>query len=243
MIKEAMQFLTKLKEEAMEPKVVEINGRTYCNKALTRYDEENMARAIEASTLTAMVDYIKNCKEELRENMIIHVTDPRTVKLYSGLTKEREREYLFQSSAIVPKFRFDEWYDQERFLIELQANFEVNEDLEAILKVSGNVEAKTTANYGDDGVTQKTTIKQGIASKADVLVPNPVTLIPYRTFLEVTQPESQFVFRIKDSGGQPAFKIVEAEGGLWRNAAMQSIKEYFEKQLENMKTGNITIIA
>ncbi len=243
MIKEAMQFLTKLKEEAMEPKVVEINGRTYCNKALTRYDEENMARAIEASTLTAMVDYIKNCKEELRENMIIHVTDPRTVKLYSGLTKERKREYLFQSSAIVPKFRFDEWYDQERFLIELQANFEVNEDLEAILKVSGNVEAKTTANYGDDGVTQKTTIKQGIASKADVLVPNPVTLVPYRTFLEVTQPESQFVFRIKDNGGQPVFKIVEAEGGLWRNAAMQSIKEYFEKQLENMKTGNITIIA
>lgn len=35
------------------------------------------------------------------------------------------------------------------------------------------VEAKTTANYGDDGVSQKTTIKQGIASKADVLVPNP----------------------------------------------------------------------
>ena len=97
MIKEAMQFLTKLKEEAMEPKVVEINGRTYCDKTLTRYDEENMARAIEASTLTAMVDYIKNCKEELRENMIIHVTDPRTVKLYSGLTKERKREYLFQS--------------------------------------------------------------------------------------------------------------------------------------------------
>lgn len=115
--------------------------------------------------------------------------------------------------------------------------------MEAILKVSGNVEAKTTANYGDDGVTQKTTIKQGIASKADVLVPNPVTLVPYRTFLEVTQPESQFVFRIKDNGGQPVFKIVEAEGGLWRNAAMQSIKEYFEKQLENMKTGNITIIA
>ena len=92
-------------------------------------------------------------------------------------------------------------------------------------------------------MTQKTTIKQGIASKADVLVPNPVTLIPYRTFLEVTQPESQFVFRIKDSGGQPVFKIVEAEGGLWRNAAMQSIKEYFEKQFENMKTGNIIIIA
>ena len=32
MIREAMQFLTGLKEEAMEPKVVEIAGKTYSNK-------------------------------------------------------------------------------------------------------------------------------------------------------------------------------------------------------------------
>ena len=147
--------------------------------------------------------------------------------------------------AETPRFRYDEWYDQERFLIEMQANFEENTDLEAILKVSGNVEAKTTANYGDDGVTQKTTIKQGIASKADVLVPNPVTLIPYRTFLEVKQPESEFVFRIKDAGGMPAFKIVEAEGGLWKNVAMKEIRDYFVRNLESEEElyKRLTIIA
>lgn len=91
MIKSAMQFLTKLKEEAMEPKVVEINGKTYCDKDLTRYDEEPMAKQVEASTLTAMVDYIKNCGAELRESMIIHVVSPTTVYLYSGLTKERKK--------------------------------------------------------------------------------------------------------------------------------------------------------
>ena len=127
----------------------------------------------------------------------------------------------------------------------MQANFEVTPDLETILKVAGNVEAKTTANYGDDGVTQKTTIKQGIASKADVLVPNPVTLTPYRTFLEVKQPSSEFVFRIKDNGGTPAFMLVEAEGGLWRAEAMQNIKEYLTKALEDIsdEKSKITIIA
>ena len=44
MIREAMQFLTGLKEEAMEPKVVEIAGKTYCNKNLQRYDEEPTAK-------------------------------------------------------------------------------------------------------------------------------------------------------------------------------------------------------
>ena len=118
-------------------------------------------------------------------------------------------------------------------------------DLETILKVAGNVEAKTTANYGDDGVSQKTTIKQGIASKTDVLVPNPVTLIPYRTFLEVEQPGSEFVFRIKDSGGAPAFMLVEAEGGLWKHEAMQNVKDFLANALaeETELMKNITIIA
>lgn len=244
MLKEAMQYIAGLKEESMDPKVVEINGKTYCNKDLKRYDEEPMARQIEATTLTAMIDYIKSCSKEMRESMIIHVVGPTHVELYSCLTKERRREYLFKSSAIVPKFSFDNWYDQERFIIELQADFEVTPDLEAILKVSGNVEAKTTAGYGDDGVSQKTTIRQGIASKADVLVPNPVTLVPYRTFLEVQQPASEFVFRIRDDHGEPVFKIVEAEGGLWRNEAMSYIKQYLVESLqEDPVYDRITIIA
>ena len=122
MIKEAMEFLTNLKAESMDPKVVDINGKTYCNKNLTRYDEESKAREITASTLTAMIDYIRNRREELRSSMIIHVVDPVTVKLYSGLDKEREREYLFRVSAEVPHFGFGRYYDQEQFLIELQAN-------------------------------------------------------------------------------------------------------------------------
>ena len=36
-LKEALQFITKLKEESMEPRVLEIGGDTYCNKNLVRY--------------------------------------------------------------------------------------------------------------------------------------------------------------------------------------------------------------
>lgn len=244
MIKEALQYVSDLKAKSMEPIVKEINGKTYCNMDLRRYDTEPMAEAIRSTTLTAMVDYMKNRSDELKESMIVHVVSPVKVELYSGLTKERKREYLFECNAIVPKFEFDRWYDQERFLIETQADFEVTSDMEVILKVSGNVEAKTTATCSDDGISQKTTIKQGIASKADVLVPNPVTLTPYRTFLEVPQPESQFVFRIKDVNSEPAFKLVEAEGGLWKNKAMENIKDYFNDQLRGSKViSRVTIIS
>ena len=70
MIREAMQFLTGLKEEAMEPKVVEIAGKIYCNKNLQRYDEEPMAKEITASTLTAMIDYIYNLSHLLMQETL-----------------------------------------------------------------------------------------------------------------------------------------------------------------------------
>lgn len=88
MIKEAMEFLTNLKAESMDPKVVDINGKTYCNKNLTRYDEESKAKEITASTLTAMIDYIRNRREELRSSMIIHVVDPVTEAVMT-ITEQR----------------------------------------------------------------------------------------------------------------------------------------------------------
>lgn len=244
-LKDAFEYVTGLKEESMRPIVETIDGKTYCNKDLKRYGREDLASAIESTTLSAMVDYIKGMPEELREKMVLHIISPRKVSLYSGLLREKRREVLFASGAFVNEFQFDKYYDQERFLIELQANFAMNEDLETLMQVSGNIQAGTTASYSDDGVSQKTTVRSGV-QRVDVVVPNPVKLIPYRTFQEVEQPSSLYVFRIRDDGGEPRFKLVEADNGLWKNAAMKKIKEYFEYELAEtpiMKEGRLTIIA
>ena len=77
-----------------------------------------------------------------------------------------------------------------------------------------------------------------------MIVPNPVKLRPYRTFAEIEQPESSYVFRIKDSERGPHFKLVESDGGLWKNVTMKKIKEYLEYELsEELKEYHITVIA
>ena len=240
-LKDALEYLVDLGEDNTKPEVIEIKGKTYCTKNLHRYHEDELAAPLEASTLTALIDYITNNQHELREKMIIHIVGPDKARLISNLTKERSRECLFQSRANESGFRFNYYYDQEEFIINMQSAFEMTEDLELILQVAGNVENGVTANYGDDGVTQKTTIKKGVASKTDVIVPNPVTLKPYRTFLEVDQPASSFIFRIGEMGGEPAFKLVNADGGMWEYDAVVSIKKYLDEKLRGIR--NITIIG
>lgn len=244
-LREALQYIVGLSIEAEKTEVLEINGRTYANKSLTRYDKMPKADRIKAATLTSLVDYIYQCNREFPGSMIIHIVSPTRVLLISGLDKEREREVLFEINAETSEFNFDHWYDQERMMIELQANFQVNDDLGLILKAVGNIEKKNGQEYSDDGVSQVATMKTGIATKGDVIVPNPVELIPYRTFQEVKQPASKFVFRIGDKE-VPAFKIVEAEGGIWKNEAISNIKTFLMEHLSNMETeirSNITVIG
>lgn len=243
-LKEALEYVSNLATEAESTEVVEICGKTYANKKLSRYDYPEKAAAVTASSLSSMVDYIENCNSEFPKNqkMIIHIESPKRVRLMSSLDAERNREVLFEVSAETSEFRFDAWLDQERFMIELQANFVESDDLKAVMRMAGNIDRKNNQSFTDDGVTQVATITAGVATKVDALVPNPVTLYPYRTFQEVEQPSSKFVFRIGDKE-VPAFKIVEAEGGIWKNEAVSNIKKYFKDNIHGIETGTIVIIG
>lgn len=229
MIKQALEYIVGLKE----PVITDIGGDTYSDKTLNRISYIPYAKAIEMCTLTSFVDYIKANIDAMKDKMIIHVVSPTCVKLYSQLDNERKREYLVEVNAQLPDFRFGDYIGHEAFCIALQSKFIQNDDRDLVLKFAGTVEDGTVAEYGDDGITQKATVKTGLASKGDAIIPNPVKLRPYRTFLEVEQPESAFVFRMRSERGVQC-AIFEADGGAWKNAAMKNIKEYLQFELADM---------
>ena len=86
-------------------------GHTYANKSLKRYDNTDKATALEASSLTALLDYIGACYEEFPKDtdMIIHIVNPKRVRLITALDAERTRECLFEVNAEVNEFRFGHW--------------------------------------------------------------------------------------------------------------------------------------
>ena len=231
MIKEALQYIVGLNA----PIVQDIHDDVYSDKELYRIDKHiPTASAIEMNTLSSLVDYIKNRIDTMPDHMIIHVVSPEEVKLFSCLNDNRKREYLVNVKAQVPAFRYESFIDHETFCINVQAKFldDPATDKAILLQFAGTVEHGSVAEYGDDGVTQKATVRTGIASKTEAVVPNPVKLRPYRTFVEVEQPVSEFIFRMKqDKYDGINCAIFEADGGAWKNAAMKSIKEYLEYEL------------
>lgn len=197
------------------------------------------AVTLTVSTLTGFVDYIKSNLDELPKHLLIQVKSHDEVRLYSPLNSDREREEFIQAEAIVPNnVVYDRFISTEQFNIMLQSSFTDIGDKEVLLKYTGLVRDEAIKDTGDDGVSQAVTIKTGVASVGQAVVPNPATLAPYRTFPEVEQPSSKFIFRMQEG---PKAAIFEADGGAWRNQAIKNIKEYLEKELQSLE--NIKIIA
>lgn len=243
MIKKALEYLM---NEAAQPAMTEIDGENYSSKPLHRISYNPKAEPIKMSTLSSLIDYIQSNTDSMDEYMIIHVMSPTHVEMYSELDDERNREHIVTVDAQVPEFLFNTFIEHEKFCINLQAKFihDPNTDRALIQKFAGTVEAGTVSEYGDDGATQKATIKTGIASKGEAIVPNPVKLKAYRTFIEVDQPVSQYIFRLKqDKYDGVVCALFEADGGAWKLEAMQNIKAYLEEQLSDFNDYKITVIS
>lgn len=230
MIKEALEYIV----NSQQPKVIESGAHHYTDARLERLDEELRANAIHMTTLSSLVDYIKAGIDSMAEHMLVQVVSPTEVSLISMLNGDRKRECLAQVRADVPEFAYGKFMDSEAFLIGIRSKFIQNDGAEALLRFAGTVQSGTVAKYGDDGITQSATVSKGVVGKETELVPNPVKLRPYRTFTEVQQPESEFVFRMKDYDNSVACAVFEADGGAWKCQAMKNIKLYLEAELADL---------
>lgn len=249
MIREAIDRILELSR----PNILEANGSQYTDKTLNRIQEELRAEPLKFDTLSGMVQYIIKMKQERKEGAyILQVNDYNKVSFYSQLDGDRKRETLAIAEYVGPKFRFGSFYEAESFIIAMQSMFkDISEtpkdgfealtenaeggnkdDRAVVMRFAGSVKSGTIKEYGDDGIGQAATIKMGISGMNVAQVPNPCELTPFRTFTEVEQPTSKFIFRAKDERGTGVeFALFEADGGAWKTEAMRNIKEYLVQNL------------
>lgn len=241
-IKSALQYAVNLAEGQ---KVIheQPNGKTFydANKAsLKELYPIPYANSLEVNSLTGLVDYLKSRPDCLFSPLILHVESPILVKVLSPLNEDRKRECLVYAKAILDNFPFSRFMDSESFIINIMSLFDRTDDAEAIRACASSLRIEGGADIKDDGTSQVVAVKQG-ATVQQAKVPSPAILRPYRTFLEIEQPESPFIFRVNDRADCALF---DADGGLWKYEAMNNIKEYLATALkEEIEDGLIKIIA
>lgn len=225
MIRDAIKYVVELGNR----KEVEINGHMYSNNNLDLIRTPKVS-TVHVNTLTGLVEYIKSGFDVLEDRkFMLHVESPTEVCLVSTVGgNDNGRDILISASPLLPHINFDRYIKTEDFNVMLQSCFVKNEDRGLLLKFSGNVQENTSRKTQDDGITQVVEMKTGVTNIQNVAVPNPVTLAPYRTFTEIEQVESDFIFRVKEG---PQCAIFEADGGAWRNETMKRIKEYLRAEL------------
>jgi hypothetical protein len=241
MIKEALKYIIDLNK----PEIIKVDGKEYSDKILYQVEPEiYRPDALHISTLSAFIDYIRDNKDYLKyEDLIIHIKSHNEIELMSKLDYKAERNCYLKCSAADSHFRFGSFYDAESFNIALQSMFCDAGNRADILKITGRVRAEGVQTTGDDGITQSVVTKQGIVLGDTTNIPNPVLIAPYRTFVEVSQPISQFVFRARGEEGMPMFALFEADGGVWKLTAVQRIKDYIVNALDDNGIEGISVIA
>ncbi|MGW8956640.1 hypothetical protein [Paenibacillus sp. NPDC055715] len=235
MIKEAMQYIAGLANKEIK----EVGGQMFSTGSLEEIQEPT-STALKVRSLSALVDYLTKNYDKL-EPVMIHVVSETEVQVVSTFNRDKRRNVLLQASALLPSISFERFMDVENFNIMLQSCFVPNPDSAAILKLVGNIQEETVSGVTDDGVSQQVVAKSGVANVEKVRVPNPVALKPFRTFIDIAQPECSFVFRMKTG---PSAALFEADGGAWKLQAMVSIKEHLNRELaKEIESGFVTIIA
>ncbi len=209
-------------------------GRTarYSTKTLheVKATPPPMCELVTVHTLTGFADLVKAHLEEVGDfsgRYLIHIEDHENIRLINKATDEygRRETLILAKPMECERFRFGVWYDQEAFSIAIASMFTGDGDRDYVLKTSATLINDAIRTNEDNGFAQKVTVKAGIRTKEETTLRPQVALAPFRTFPEVDQPVSSFVFRARCAENTaPALMLVEADGGRWKVDAIAILK-------------------
>jgi len=224
---------------------VDINGANYSVHKMNRVFDDPRPKTVSVRTLTGFVDYLatKQCVDSWEDrDVVINVENHSRIIAFSKPFGElNSHSDIIVATLDRPEFEFGKWMDPESFNIALAAMFIETKDLDRVMAYAGKITIDTGVNVEDDGVTQRASVKKGITGglTESIAAPSRVILKPYRTFDEVDQPESKFIFRVRVKGeASIECALFEADAGAWKNTAANSVKTW----LISKETG-IPVIA
>ena len=215
--------------------IVENGERFFSTVPLHMLPKLEEPTPLKVHTLTALADYVQENRDALSlDRCMIHVVSPLCVTIHSNLM-ERSQRFSYLMAVVESPLRevLDTWLTPLQAIISLQTLFVPEGDHATVLGLLGSLADTSEIANEDDGFSQKVTTRAGVkVMKGDaVKVPNPVTLAPFRTFADIEQPASPFLFRMESSGLGVRVALFQADGGRWKLDAISRIGSFLADKL------------
>lgn len=226
MIAEAIEKILSL----APPTLSVIDGRQYSSRQLHGI-QPPIPSGVQVRTLTGFIELILEKVEALDDAAnLIHVRAHNEVALIGRNCDGwgRRLNLITATAETLNGIEPDRFYSVEEFVIGLQSTFVETDDLLYVLGIASNLTSESSVHTADDGVSQRATVRTGVALRAETTVRARVNLRPYRTFREIEQPASDFIFRIRADGGAHKCALFEADGGKWKLDAVLAIQRYLD---------------
>lgn len=230
-----------------QPLVVRHDNRTFVQDGLTELAPHEPELPIyRGNTLAGLVSVIRaemSCMRGLP--LLVQVAGPGNVVAYSSLCRglvETDKSFRYRMYEVENDNRTFKSgsYSQEDLSIKLRSMCLPTPDQDYLLDMISRIDMSTGVSISDDGITQKVVQRVGAQLKDELPVKPLLLLKPFRTFVEVEQPISEYLLRLSRDG---SISLFEADGGAWRLEARQNIAAYLEKALKELiQDGKVVVM-
>jgi hypothetical protein len=249
--KAALEYLIETGKKLTEPFEKEYEGRKYISKTLNPM-ETPLRAALKISTLGSLVELcvgkfgaidvpVEAFEKFAINSHVLHVINEEQVQIVSAFSNVwAKREMLIDCKLDdSPEFPFGQYMNHEDFMVKVLSLMKQTDDRDYILRIASSLTAERVVTSDDDGISQGVGLKAGVSLKTAETLKNRVKLAPFRTFREVAQPVSEFVFRVKQDGDQmPKLALFEADGGAWKLEARENIARFLSAGIPGATVAN-----
>lgn len=231
MIKAAIEKILSL----APPNIIDDGSRKYSDKPLNQIKPPHASK-LTFRTLKGFAEVIRKERENFPD-LTVAVGENFAYAFTDFDISDMERNFPYRAEADIPEIRFGQYMSYESMMIALKSKFVPTDELDELVKLLGTITEENRTAISDDGFTQSVNVRQGIALVGNKAVNPIVKLKPFRTFVEVDQPESEFLVRLRQ-GGEVA--LFEADGGAWKLQARSNIAEHLRALLADVE--NVLIV-
>lgn len=222
-------------QKTTQPLITEVNGSIF--RVTSDGDAKEILPTIfhpDTLTLNSLDALIKMVKTEAPRytEAPLYITIPDHLKVQCFTQPDPDKRYFRQFFYEVNATDVPGWAEKitlgfEEAQIALRTRFQETTDTLYAMKLVSDISLGAKVVYNDNGIATTITTQKGVALQTNEQIRPLVKLRPYRTFQEVAQPESIFLIRVSDRG----ISFIEADGGMWRLAARETVKKFLEEKL------------